>query len=44
MEKQKLVYSVQTQSFDKKDTEVLGHEYGKTIVKKMLQQNVLSAL
>jgi len=38
---QQLVYSVQTQSFDPASAETLGHEYGKMIVKNMLDKKVL---
>ncbi len=41
MSTQKLVYSVQTQSFDPANSESLGHEYGRMIVKNMLAANVL---
>lgn len=37
----KLVYSIQTQSFDPVSTESLGHEYGKLIVKAMVKDQVL---
>lgn len=36
-----LLYSVQTESFDPATVESLGHEYGKTIVKDMVNKNVL---
>lgn len=39
---QKLLYSVQTQTFNPNDTESLGHEYGKIIVKHMIKQKVLT--
>jgi hypothetical protein len=39
---QKLIYSVQTQSFDPSNTETLGHEYGQLIVNRMQQEGVLS--
>jgi hypothetical protein len=41
MSTQKLVYSVQTQSFDPASSESLGHEYGKVIVKDMQKLNIL---
>jgi hypothetical protein len=41
MNTQKLIYSVQTQSFDPANSEVLGHEYGKMIVKRMVNDLVL---
>ena len=41
MNTQKLVYSVQTQSFDPANSESMGHEYGQMIVKNMIKQNVL---
>jgi hypothetical protein len=41
MHTQKLVFSVQTQSFDPANSESLGHEYGQMIVKSMVKQNVL---
>jgi hypothetical protein len=41
MSNQKLIYSVQTQSFDPTDVESLGHEYGKMIVKNMINQDIL---
>jgi hypothetical protein len=41
METQKLIYSVQTQSFDQANSESMGHEYGKMILKDMLKNNVL---
>jgi len=41
MATQKLVFSVQTQSFDPASSEILGHEYGQMIVKNMVKQNVL---
>jgi hypothetical protein len=42
MDIQKLLYSVQTQSFNPIDAENLGHEYGKIIVKNMEKQHILS--
>jgi hypothetical protein len=41
MNTQKLVYSVQTQSFDPANSESMGHEYGQLIVKDMVKNNVL---
>jgi hypothetical protein len=41
MSTQKLVYSVQTQSFDPADSEILAHEYGRLIVKQMVKENIL---
>jgi hypothetical protein len=41
MTTQKLIYSVQTQSFNPADAESLGHEYGKMIVKNMVNQDIL---
>jgi hypothetical protein len=41
MSTQKLVYSVQTESFDPVNSESMAHEYGKMIVKDMVNQNVL---
>jgi hypothetical protein len=41
MSTQKLIYSVQTQSFDPANSESLAHEYGQMIIKNMVQQNVL---
>lgn len=41
MRNQKLIYSVQTQSFDPVDAESMGHEYGKLIVGNMVKQNIL---
>jgi hypothetical protein len=40
MATQKLVYSVQTQSFSPDNANVLGHEYAKLIVKDMVKHNV----
>lgn len=40
---QKLVYSVQTQSFDPASTDALAHEHGKKIVQAMIRDGVLSA-
>jgi hypothetical protein len=42
METQKLVYSVQTQSFDPSNSESMGHEYGQIIVKDMIRNNILN--
>jgi len=36
-----LMYSLQTQSFDPNSAEALGHEYGKLIVKNMIEQGAL---
>lgn len=41
MSNQKLLYSVQTQSFDPSDSESLAHEYGRMIVNNMVQRKVL---
>lgn len=41
MSTRKLVYSVQTQSFDPANSESLAHEYGELIVKNMVKENVL---
>ncbi len=41
MSNQKLVYSVQTESFDPVNTESMAHEYGKLIVDDMVKKNVL---
>jgi hypothetical protein len=41
MTTQKLIYSVQTQSFNPDDAESMGHEYGKMIVKNMVDQDLL---
>lgn len=41
MSTQKLLYSVQTQSFNPTDSESLAHEYGQLIIKKMAEQGVL---
>ncbi|MBS1510302.1 MAG: hypothetical protein JST86_05635 [Bacteroidetes bacterium] len=41
MNSQKLLYSVQTQSFDPANSESMGHEYGKMIVKNMVTQGLL---
>jgi hypothetical protein len=38
---QKLVYSAQTQSFDPKSSETLGHQYGLVLIKQMVKENVL---
>jgi hypothetical protein len=37
----KLVYSVQTKSFNPKNSEALAHEYGQLIISDMIQQKVL---
>ena len=44
MNTQKLVFSVQTRSFDPSSSESLGHEYGQLIVSNMVKQNVLQHL
>jgi hypothetical protein len=41
MSTQKLVYSVQTQSFDPATSESLGHEYGEMILQDMVKNNVV---
>lgn len=41
MDSQKLIYSVQTESFDPASTEILGHEYGQLIINDMLKKNVV---
>jgi hypothetical protein len=41
MNTQKLLYSVQTHSFDPANDESMGHEYGKTIVADMVKQKIL---
>lgn len=41
MSTQKLIYSVQTESFDPANSETMAHEYGKMIIKNMVQQSVL---
>lgn len=41
MNTQKLVYSVQTESFDPSTSEDMAHEYGQMIVKNMVNQKVL---
>lgn len=41
MSTRKLVYSVQTQSFDPANSESLAHEYGELIVKNMVKEKVL---
>jgi hypothetical protein len=38
----KLIYSVQTQSFDPSNSESMAHEYGRMIVKNMVKQKVLA--
>lgn len=43
MSDQKLVYSVQTESFDPASPAMLGHEYGQLIVKNMTKNNILAA-
>ncbi len=41
MRSQKLIYSAQTQSFDPVDSELMGHRYGKMIVKNLVKQKIL---
>jgi hypothetical protein len=41
MSTQKLVYSVQTQSFDPITSESLGHEYGQMIIQDMVKSNIV---
>lgn len=41
MNTQKLLYTVQTQTFDPVNAESMGHQYGQTIVKHMLKQKLL---
>lgn len=41
MDDQKLIYSVQTQSFSPVNSESMAHEYGKMIVKNMIKENIL---
>jgi len=41
MSTQKLVYSVQTQSFDPSTSESMGHNYGQMIVEDMVKNNVV---
>jgi hypothetical protein len=41
MDDQKLIYSVQTQSFSPANMETMAHEYGRMIVKNMMRENVL---
>jgi hypothetical protein len=41
MNSQKLVYSVQTQSFDPATSESLGHEYGQMIIQDMVKNNII---
>ena len=42
MSTQKLIYSVQTQSFEPDNLEAMGHEYGKMIVNNMVKNDVLA--
>jgi hypothetical protein len=42
MDTQKLVYSVQTQSFEPSNSETMGHEYGQMMVKHMIKNNLLN--
>lgn len=44
MNDQKLVYSVQTQSFDPENSEGMAHEYGRMILKNMLSEGVMENL
>lgn len=41
MNSQKLVYSVQSESFDPSSSETLGHEYGQMIINDMVEKGVL---
>ncbi len=41
MQTKELIYSAQTQSFDPVNTEKLGHEYGRIIVKDMVKNHIL---
>lgn len=41
MPEQKLIYSVQTQSFNPSSTTSLAHQYGKLIISNMLEHNVI---
>ncbi|MFM9911678.1 MAG: hypothetical protein ACKVOW_20320 [Chitinophagaceae bacterium] len=43
MSTQQLIYSVQTQTFDPANAEVMGHQYGQIIVKDMLKNNILQS-
>lgn len=42
MSTQKLIYSVQTQSFDPASSESLGHEYGQMIVNDMVKSKIVN--
>ena len=42
MDTQKLVYSVQTQSFEPSNSETMGHEYGQMMVKHMIKNNLFN--
>ncbi len=42
IETQKLIYSVQTQSFEPSSSEIMGHEYGQMIVKNMINNTILN--
>lgn len=42
MRTQKLLYSVQTQTFDPENSASMAHEYGKLIVKDMVKQHILA--
>jgi hypothetical protein len=44
MSTQKLIYSVQTQSFDPGSSESLGHEYGKMIIKNMITNKIVNKI
>ena len=37
----KLIFSIQTESFAPANSESMGHEYGRMIVKKMVREKVL---
>jgi len=41
---QKLIYSVQTQSFDPANSDRLGHEYGQMIVKSIVDHQILKTM
>ena len=40
----KLLYSIQTQSFEPTSTDALAHEYGKKIIQNMVKDNILQKL
>ncbi len=42
MSTQKLLYSVQTQSFDPASSGILGHQYGQLIVKNMVKNGIIT--